>query len=125
MDAFKLAIKEYLDQRANSDSLFAVTYKKDGKSIDDCIKYIISQVQKSGRSGFANDEIYSLAVHYYDEADIAIPASVPTPRVVITDDRITPEASDPKPVMAKVVKKPAKKQEARVIDFDKRQLSLF
>jgi len=67
---FKNTIKAYLDKRANEDALFAVTYAKTNKNIDDCITYILNTVQKSGCNGFADDEIYSMAVHYYDEDSI-------------------------------------------------------
>jgi len=42
------------------------------KNIEDCITYILNEVQKSGFSGFDDDEVFSMAVHYYDEADIEI-----------------------------------------------------
>jgi len=67
---FKNTIKAYLDKRANGDELFAITYAKENRNIDDCISYILNTVQKSGCNGFADDEIYSMAVHYYDEDTI-------------------------------------------------------
>lgn len=70
IDEFKRVIKEHLDARAERDELFAVSYAKEDKSIDKCVDYIIEQVRKSGRIGFDDDEIFSLAVHYYVEDDI-------------------------------------------------------
>jgi hypothetical protein len=67
---FKNTIKAHLDKRANEDVLFAVTYAKSNKNIDNCITYILNTVQKSKCNGFADDEIYSMAVHYYDEDSI-------------------------------------------------------
>ena len=64
---FKNTIKAYLDQRAATDVLFSFQYSKPEKNIDDCITYILNTVKKSGCCGFADDEIYSMAVHYYDE----------------------------------------------------------
>lgn len=69
-DGFKAVIKAYLDNRAAEDELFAKTYAKANKSINGCCNYIIDEVRKSGRTGFADDEIYGMAVHYYDEDDI-------------------------------------------------------
>ena len=43
---------------------------KDNKNIDECCNFIMQQVQKSGCNGFADEEIYGMAVHYYDEDDI-------------------------------------------------------
>jgi len=67
---FKKAIKAYLDKRANEDELFAVTYAKPHKNIDDCIIYILNEVKRIGCNGFTDDEIYSMAVHFYDEDSI-------------------------------------------------------
>ncbi len=67
---FTRTIAEYLNQRAATDPLFAPNLQKPNKSIEECITYILSEVQKSGCNGFDDDEIYSMAVHYYDEDDI-------------------------------------------------------
>lgn len=64
-DYFKITIQSYLEQRAQTDELFAPTYAKPNKNIDDCITYILNYVQQSGICGFTDDEIYSLALHYY------------------------------------------------------------
>jgi len=69
---FKNTIKTYLDKRANEDALFAVAYVKANKNLDDCITCIFNTVQKSGCTGFTDDEVYSMAVHYYDEDNITI-----------------------------------------------------
>ncbi|WP_288739490.1 PcfK-like family protein [uncultured Coprobacter sp.] len=69
---FKNAIQSYLEQRAEYDELFARSYRNPLKNIEDCITYILNEVQKSGFSGFDDDEVFSMAVHYYDEADIEI-----------------------------------------------------
>ena len=64
---FKRTIQAYLEQRAAEDKLFAVTYRKEGKNIDDCVIYILNEVQRSGCNGFNDGEIYSMAVHYYSK----------------------------------------------------------
>lgn len=69
---FKRTIQAYLQQRASEDRLFAESYRKEGKNIDDCITYILNEVQRSGCNGFTDGEIYSMAVHYYDEDDIEV-----------------------------------------------------
>lgn len=71
-DYFKSTILNYLEQRAQSDELFAPVFAKPNKSIDDCITYILNYVQQSGINGFADEEIYSLALHYYDEDSIEV-----------------------------------------------------
>lgn len=72
-ETFKKVIKAYLDKRAAEDELFAKDYAKPGKNIDDCCDFIISEVKKSGRQGFDDDEIYGIAVHYYNEEEVYSP----------------------------------------------------
>lgn len=69
-DNFKRTIQDYLEVRAKTDELFAKSYAKPNKSIDECITYILNEVQRSGCNGFEDDEIYGMAVHYYDEDNI-------------------------------------------------------
>ena len=69
-EQFKATIKAYLDNRAAIDEQFAATYAKPEKSLDECINYILQQVQKQGYAGYADEEIYGMAVHYYDEDEL-------------------------------------------------------
>lgn len=71
-DYFKQTIQTYLENRASTDELFAVRYADPKKNIDDCTTYILNQVRASGCNGFADEEIYSMALHYYDEPDIEV-----------------------------------------------------
>ena len=56
-DHFKRTIQAYLDNRAAEDKLFAASYDKPDKNIDDCVTYILNWVQKSGCNGFTDGEI--------------------------------------------------------------------
>ena len=78
---FTRTIAEYLNQRAMADPLFAPNLMKPNKNIEECITYILNEVQKSGCNGFDDDDellrawlekIFSMAVHYYDEDDIEV-----------------------------------------------------
>ena len=69
---FTRTITEYLNQRAATDPLFAPNLMKPNKNIEDCITYILNEVKKSGCNGFDDDEIYSMAVHFFDEDNIDI-----------------------------------------------------
>ncbi|MFT6443505.1 MAG: hypothetical protein ACJASM_003066 [Salibacteraceae bacterium] len=69
---FKKTIEDHLNGIANKDELFAGTLMKESKNIDDCITYIMNTVHKSGANGFEDEEIYQMAIHYYDEDDIDI-----------------------------------------------------
>jgi len=108
--SFKNTIKAYLDKRAAEDTLFAQTYAKENKNLDECCNYILQEVKKSGCCGFDDDEIYNMAIHYYDEDDI----------------------KDVKPVSAKVVvnhtvelsdEEKAEAKEKAKADYEKEQLA--
>lgn len=90
-ESFRDTIKEYLDKRASTDELFAVSYEKENKNIDDCITYILNEVKKSGCNGFADDEIYSMAVHYYDEDDLSVGSPISCKVVVNHTVELTEE----------------------------------
>jgi hypothetical protein len=81
-DNFKKTIREYLEKRAAGDPAFGERYRKEGKNIDDCITYILNTVKSSGCNGFEDEEIYGMAVHYYDEEKIDV-GSRPSGTVVI------------------------------------------
>jgi hypothetical protein len=75
-EQFTRTIAEYLNLRAATDPLFAPKLKKPHKNIEDCITYILKQVQQSACNGFEDDEIYSMALHYYDEDDLDVGSPV-------------------------------------------------
>lgn len=71
----KTVIKNYLDNRARTDELFAAKYANPKKSIDECCKYITGEAYARAKNGCAvisDEEVYGMAVHYYDEEDIKI-----------------------------------------------------
>lgn len=73
---FRQTIKAYLDERAKNDELFAVSYAKENKNMDDCVTFILNQVKSSKCMGLTDEEVYSLAVHFFDEDDIEIGNSI-------------------------------------------------
>ena len=89
MKMFEKAIKAFLDAQAEKDEAFAEKYKSDKKNIADCCKFIIAEVKKSskGNEAACTDEyVYGLAMHYYDEENIKVPANAPSCRVVVPRD---------------------------------------
>lgn len=74
---FETAIKNYLDKRAQEDPQFAITYAKPNKNVEECCKYIFQEVEKNKPKGerwvgVSDDEVFGLAVHYYDEDEIVV-----------------------------------------------------
>lgn len=86
------AIRQYLDSRAESDSLFAIRYAHPSKSVEECCQYILNEVKRQGVSVMTNDEVYSLALHYFDgdvsEKEIGSPLNC---KVVISKEQLTEE----------------------------------
>ena len=70
--AFNKTIKAYLEERAENDALFAVKFANPSKSVEECVTYILNSVQKSGCNGFEDDEIFGMAVHYWEESEIEV-----------------------------------------------------
>ena len=68
--SFQDTIKAYLDKRVQEDSLFAQSYAKEGKSIEECCNFIIQEVKNMKVAGLTDDEVFGLAVHYYDEDNL-------------------------------------------------------
>lgn len=70
--AFTDTIRQYLEQRAENDALFAVKFANPSKSVENCATYIINEVKKSGCNGFADAEIFGMATHFYEEEEIEV-----------------------------------------------------
>lgn len=131
-DHFKKTIKSYLDQRAEEDAQFAEKYANEEKNIDDCCTYILNTVKKTGCNGFTDDEIYGMAVHYYDEESIDIGKEI-TCRVAVNHTvELTEE--EKKQVYEKAIEKYEKECRDKIIEQKKKrsekqqevaQLSLF
>ena len=75
----KERIKDYLDERASKDELFAKSYAKTNKNIDECYDYIVGEARKQCKDSdsicISDDVVYGWAVHYYDEDNIKVGGS--------------------------------------------------
>lgn len=118
---FENAIKNYLDKRAESDRLFAESYRKENKSIQECCKFIYSQARKIAKGGNAvgvdDDTVFGWAVHYYDEDNIKVD------KVQECVEVATP-VTTPEPTEKSIQQKSSRKKTKQEL-FDGRQLSLF
>lgn len=75
MATIQTSIKQYLDNRAATDELFAAKYNNPKKSIQECCQYITGEAYARAEGGTAvisDEEVYGMAVHYYDEENIEI-----------------------------------------------------
>ena len=110
-------IRQYLDERAKTDPLFAEVYRKPGKSIEGCMGFICDKVRQSRKTMLTDDEVFGMAVHYYDEDNIPdskMPSGV---KIMCT----APDSHEAKPRR----KSPAKQSAKHVTTQPSAQLSLF
>lgn len=127
-------IVAYLERRAAEDALFSSKLSNPKKSVGECCQYILGEACKRGNAVFMSDEeVYGLAVHYYDEDDIKVEkvssrcrVSSSTAKVKLTEEekntareaaikRLTEEQYQ------SLKKKPSKKK----VDESVQQMSLF
>ena len=92
--AFNKTIKEYLEERAENDALFAVKFANPSKSVEECVTYILNSVQKSGCNGFEDDEIFGMAVHFWEENEIEVGKPINSQVVVNHTVELTEEEKE-------------------------------
>lgn len=94
MNEFELAIKSHLDKIASEDPAFAEKYRTkcevEKDSIQNCCNYIISEVKKLNRQAMTDDEVFGMAMHYFDE-DIKFEDKAPQCKVVVSHSNLSDE----------------------------------
>lgn len=132
MDA-KETIKTYLEERARTDELFAKAYAKEGKSIDECFSYILGEARKKGTQVCMSDEeVFGMAVHYYDEDDITVSRIDDTAKVT-TSKKVTLSKEEEKEAREEAIRRLTEEQYALLKkkpqrakkEADVQQMSLF
>ncbi len=88
-DKFKTVVENYLNETAQSNTVFAQNFSKASKNLESCFNYIFGEVKKTGFCAFDDSEIFDLAVKYYTDDSIAEPQPVQC-RVVVNP----PEKAD-------------------------------
>lgn len=77
-DYLRTKIEAHVQDMAKRDAVFAGKMKAKGKSMKDCLNYIgehfYRQAEKQRKSGYVgiggnDEELCSLAIHYFDESD--------------------------------------------------------
>lgn len=119
LTGFEAAIKQFLDNLASEDPAFAKTYQKPNKSVAECCKYIMQEVEKNRKGAkcvaCTDEEVFGLAIHYYDEDNIKVDgpsakvkvatSATPTVNEVVAEAQAQIEAEKPE--------KPAKTKRSR------------
>lgn len=90
-EAFKAAVLGFVQSQTLRDESFARRVELPEKSVEECCLYILSEVRKSGRMGFHDDEIFGMVVHYYIEDDVQVCDAPECCVVVNTEVELTEE----------------------------------
>lgn len=128
-----IRIGNYLKKRAEIDSSVKNNLQKENKSLKECWDYVLGEVVKTmyrnGKFGCAagdDEDLYALAVHYYDEDEIKIE---PLPSDMKVEAKMDEEKKEKK-AAEKEHKKVPKKENVKRISKSKKdpvdgQISLF
>lgn len=69
---FQKVIAAELELRGLRDASFKRKLENPDKNIVECVNYILGEVKKSKCNGFSDNEIFGMAMHYYDEENIKV-----------------------------------------------------
>lgn len=114
VDPLMRPVQEYLEKRAAEDPQFAEKFNNPKKSLKECCKYIYGEAKK--RAGGSScvyippEEVFGMAVHYYDEDDIKVTGAGYTGRATVA----------PKPVELTAEQK-AKAEQAALEKYEAEQ----
>jgi hypothetical protein len=124
-DNFKQVIEEYVNNFASTNATFAEKFSNKSKNIDDCITYILNKVKASGCNGFADDEIFGMAIHYYEEQNIEVGKPIDTMVVVNRIMEQQSRAKEQEEQLQQVLKLVKPKTKKAVEQIQSGQVSLF
>ena len=70
-ELFIKRIEDYLKKEADADPVFAKRMKEQPEKTPEAVcNYILLEVSKAKQSGWADEEIYEMAKHFFDEVDL-------------------------------------------------------
>lgn len=133
MKEFKDTIQKYLEQRVAEDPLFASKFENPKKNIDECCRYILGEARKRGTEVvIKDDEVFGMAVHYYDEENIEV-GKVPVGSSVSSSHKVELTEEEKNAAREAAIKRLAeeqyqslkKKPAKKKVDESIQQMSLF
>lgn len=66
-DGFVKALEKFIGKECEDDKEFAERVKASGKSAEDAARYVCNEVARLGRHGYADEEIFGMVRHFFDE----------------------------------------------------------
>ena len=128
-----IRIGNYLKKRAETDPSVKNNLNKENKSLKECWDYVLGEVAKTmyrnGKFGCAagdDEDLYALAIHYYDEDDIKI---APLPSTMKVEAKMDEDKKEEKAAESEPKELPKKEKVKRISKSKKDpvdgQISLF
>lgn len=118
----KKDIQSYLDNLASKDAEFAKMYANPAKNIDECLDFIVTQVKASGVAGFHDNEIYGMAMHYYEEENVGnISKGISGTCQVVTNHHIELTEEEKEAAKQKALDNITAQEERRIKEKERRE----
>lgn len=105
-EKFKTRIEDFLKEKSLSDASFSEAFAKATKNVENCLKYIIAEVKKTGECAFDDSEIFDMAVKYYTDDTIGSLPDIKC-RVTVNQPQKADLFSAPVPLEENAVKRNA------------------
>lgn len=83
-DYFEQCISKWLEAERKKDPIFDKKVAESKKDVQGCCNFILKQVKASKQCGYADEEVYGMARHYFDEESIKDPGKQDQCRVVVS-----------------------------------------
>lgn len=81
---FEQCISKWLEAERKKDPIFDKKVAESKKDVQGCCNFILQQVKASNQCGYADEEVYGMARHYFDEESIKDPGKQGQCRVVVS-----------------------------------------
>jgi hypothetical protein len=81
---FEQCIGKWLEEEKKKDETFERKVEESKKDVAGCCNYILQKVKASKQCGYADEEVYGMARHYFDEDDVKDPGAQGGVRVVVS-----------------------------------------
>ena len=83
-DHFEQCISKWLETERKKDPIFDKKVAESKKDVQGCCNFILQQVKASNQCGYADEEVFGMARHYFDEESIKDPGKQDQCRVVVS-----------------------------------------
>lgn len=121
-ERMKSRIKAYLDDFAEKNEGFFFDYQNPDKNLDECVDFICTQVKNMGAEGLDDDDVYGLAIHYYQESDPGeIKKGIAASAKVVIDHRVELTEEEKRLAREQAIRDLAEAEKRKILEKEKRE----